>query len=180
MENVVWGEVPAQRTRKQEQFSHPVVTMSAVDKPGAGRKFSFNKAAQEALGIKGEDRVSFGFETNGKRIFIRKAEGDAGFQLTKTCTLSDKRTYEFIAKRWDLNSEVENHLAIAMGDSYGEFQLMTSTEPTIINTVEEVLEETVVEEEVLPEPAVEEEVEYHLDAKVDTDSTATDIDEDVW
>ena len=180
MENVVWGEVPAQRTRKQEKYTTPVVTMSAVDKPGAGRKFSFNKAAQEALGIKGEDRVSFGFETNGKRIFIRKAEDDAGFQLTKTCTLSDKRTYEFIAKRWDLNSEVENHLAIAMGDSYGELQLMTSTEPTIINTVEEVLEETVVEEEVLPEPAVEEEVEYHLDAKVDTDSTATDIDEDVW
>lgn len=179
MENVVWGEVPAQRTRKQEQFSHPVVTMSAIDKPGAGRKFSFNKAAQEALGIKGEDRVSFGFETNGKRIFIRKAEGDAGFQLTKTCTLSDKRTYEFIAKRWDLNSEVENHLAIVMADSYGELQLMTSTEPTVINTVEEVVEETVVEE-VMPTPAVEEEVEFHLDTTVDNDSTPADIDEDVW
>lgn len=180
MENVVWGEVPAQRTRKQEQFSHPVVTMSAVDKPGAGRKFSFNKAAQEALGIKGEDRVSFGFETNGKRIFIRKAEGDAGFQLTKTCTLSDKRTYEFIAKRWDLNSEVENHLAIAMADSYGELQLMSSTEPTVINTVEEVVEETAVEEAVMPEPAVEEEVEFHLDTTADNDPTAADIDEDVW
>jgi hypothetical protein len=189
MENVVWGEVPAQRTRKQEQFSHPVVTMSAIDKPGAGRKFSFNKAAQTALGIQGEDRISFGFETNGKRIFIRKAEGDAGFQLTKTCTLSDKKTYEFIAKRWDLNSEVENHLAIAMGDSYGELQLMSSTEPTVINTVAEVveeasnnnLEESVVEEATMPEPKVEEEVEFHLDATADNDPIAGEaIDEDVW
>lgn len=193
MENVVWGEVPAQRTRKQEKFAHPVVTMSAIDKPGAGRKFSFNKAAQAALGIKGEDRISFGFETNGKRIFIRKAEGEAGFQLTKTCTLSDKKTYEFIAKRWDLNSEVENHLAIAMGDSYGELQLMSSEEPTVINTealeahneyVEDsnnTVEAAVEEEAVMPEPAVEEEVEFHLDANIDNDPTAaTDIDEDVW
>lgn len=197
MENVVWGEVPAQRTRKQEQFSHPVVTMSAIDKPGAGRKFSFNKAAQTALGIQGEDRISFGFETNGKRIFIRKAEGDAGFQLTKTCTLSDKKTYEFIAKRWDLNSEVENHLAIAMGDSYGELQLMTSSEPTVINTVDVVEEKSVPAEinsldaeadhdvndiaEYVPmdEQATESEVEFHLDA-TDNGPTSEAIDEDVW
>jgi hypothetical protein len=182
MENVVWGEVPAQRTRKQEKFSHPVVTMSAIDKPGAGRKFSFNKAAQEALGIQGEDRISFGFETNGKRIFVRKAEGDAGFQLTKTCTLSDKRTYEFITKRWDLNSEVENNIAIAMENSYGELQLITSTETTVTNNVEEVIEEESanVMEEVYPEPAVEEEVEFHLDTTVANDVTAADTDEDVW
>lgn len=194
MENVVWGEVPAQRTRKQEQFSHPVVTMSAIDKPGAGRKFSFNKAAQEALGIKGEDRVSFGFETNGKRIFIRKAEGDAGFQLTKTCTLSDKRTYEFIAKRWDLNSEVENHLAIAMADSYGELQLMSSAEPTVINTVEEksVPAEIAsldteadhdvndIAEYVPMNEEAESDVEFHLDTTADNDSATSDIDEDVW
>jgi len=132
MENVVWGEVPAQRTRKQEKYTTPVVTMSAIDKPGAGRKFSFNKAAQEALGIQGEERVSFGFEAGGKKIFIRKAEGDAGFLLTKTCTLSDKKTYEFIVKRWDLNSEVETELDLVMGESYGELFIKNTSDNVAI------------------------------------------------
>lgn len=135
MENVVWGAVPAQRTRKQEKYSTPVVTMSAIDKPGAGRKFSFNKAAQALLGIEGEDRVSFGFVDNGKRIFIRKVKGDEGFQLTKTCTLSDKRTYEFIAKTLGLSSEVENEFNLAMveGQNYAEMTLKeTKSEAPVI------------------------------------------------
>ena len=98
MEDLIWDAVPAQRTKKEEQFTSPVVTMSALTKVGAGRKFTFNKAAQELLGIVGEDRVSFGFQASTKSIFIKKASGDAGFKLTKTCTLSDKRTYEFISK----------------------------------------------------------------------------------
>ena len=46
-----WGIPNAGRTKKEEQFNTPVVTMSAIIKDGAGRKFSFNKAAAEALGI---------------------------------------------------------------------------------------------------------------------------------
>jgi len=180
MENVVWGEVPAQRTRKQEQFTYPVVTMSAIDKPGAGRKFSFNKAAQTALGIQGEDRVSFGFETNGKRIFIKKAEGEAGFQLTKTCTLSDKKTYEFIAKRWDLNSEVENHLELTMNEAYGELTLLTAVEVAESVSFEPQAVETVEDEVVVPEVHVEEEIEEQVDASPN-DEFSTEADgEDVW
>jgi hypothetical protein len=130
MENVVWGLVPAQRTRKQEKFNGPVVTMSAIDKPGAGRKFSFNKAAQELLGIVGEDRVSFGFIPAEKSfgIFVRKVTDDSGFLLTKTCTFSDKKTYEFIAKRLDLNTEVETNFDVAMvaGQNYAQLTLKTS------------------------------------------------------
>ena len=78
MENLIWDGVPVQRQRRGEKFNFAVVTMSAVDKPGAGRKFSFNKAAQDVLGIQGEDRVSFGFSTDRTIIAIRKAAGDAG------------------------------------------------------------------------------------------------------
>ena len=53
MENLIWDGVPVQRQRRGEKFNFAVVTMSAVDKPGAGRKFSFNKAAQDVLGIQG-------------------------------------------------------------------------------------------------------------------------------
>lgn len=112
MENLIWDGVPAQRTRKSEKYDFAVVTMSAIDKPGAGRKFSFNKAAQNVLGINGEDRVSFGFSTDRTIIAIRKAAGDAGLKLTKTCTLSDKRTYDFIAKILDLDITKETDLEI--------------------------------------------------------------------
>ena len=80
MEGIIWGNVPAQRKRKEEKYNFAVVTMSAIDKPGAGRKFSFNKAAQEVLGIQGEDRISFGFTPDGKHIiFCSNHEYKRGF-----------------------------------------------------------------------------------------------------
>lgn len=119
MQDLIWDAVPAQRKRKEEKYNFAAITMSAIDKPGAGRKFSFNKAAQETLNIQGEDRVSFGFTADGMHIYIRKATGEAGFKLTKTCTLSDKRTYEFIAKRLGLNTEVETTFEVINADAIG-------------------------------------------------------------
>jgi len=175
MENVVWGLVPAQRTRKEEKFTTPVVTMSAIDKPGAGRKFSFNKAAQELLGIEGENRISFGFITapTNFNIFVRKVEDESGFLLTKTCTFSDKKTYEFIAKRLELNTEVETDfdVTIVAGENYAQLTLKTSDNVAIV------------EEEVLTMPApdketVEEEItETISETSLDSDE---DNDEEVW
>jgi hypothetical protein len=112
MEDFIWDAVPVQRKRKEEKYSFPVVTMSAIEKVGAGRKFSFNKAAQELLGVVGEDRVSFGFSPDRKIIAVRKATGDAGFQLTKTCTISDKKTYDFIAKILNLDTTYETEFSL--------------------------------------------------------------------
>ena len=133
MQDLIWDAVPAQRKRKEEKYNFAAVSMSAIDKPGAGRKFSFNKAAQESLGIQGEDRVSFGFTADGQHIFIRKASGDAGFQLTKTCTLSDKRTYEFIAKRLKLDTTVESEFTLVAADNIGAgvFEMSIMTTPVI-------------------------------------------------
>jgi hypothetical protein len=124
MENVIWGGVPAQRKRKEEKYTTAVVTMSALEKVGAGRKFSFNKAAQTVLGIEGENKVSFGFTPDGQHIYIRKAVGDAGFQLTKTCTISDKRTFEFIANRLKLDTTVENDFDVVAVDGQDYFELV--------------------------------------------------------
>ena len=133
MQDLIWDAVPAQRKKKEESFSVSTMTMSAIAKVGAGRKFSFNKAAQVALGIDGGDRVSFGFTTDGAHIFVRKVEGDSGFKLTQTCTISDKKTYEFIAKRLGLNTDVENHFDINPLEGYSELVLRTGA-------IEEVLE----------------------------------------
>ena len=180
MEGLIWDAVPAQRKRKEEQFTFPVVSMSALEKVGAGRKFTFNKAAQELLGIVGEDRISFGFQPSNKTIFLKKALGDAGFKLTKTCTLSDKKTYEFISKMLELNNEVENHFSLIASEVVqGAVQMsrmdnITVTEEATLEfetrdlgAVSDEVEtfndiapeaEAVIEEEVaeMPEPKVEE------------------------
>jgi hypothetical protein len=135
MENVIWGGVPAQRKRKEEKYTTAVVTMSALEKVGAGRKFSFNRAAQTVLGIQGEERISFGFTPDGQHIFIRKVEGDAGFQLTKTCTISDKKTFEFIANRLKLDTTVENDFDVVAVDDQDYFELVAKEETLEFTTM---------------------------------------------
>lgn len=200
MENLIWDGVPAQRTRKTEKFDFAVVTMSAIDKPGAGRKFTFNKAAQVALGIQGEDHVSFGFSADGTIIAVRKAVAPAGLKLTKTCTLSDKRTYEFIIKRVNLDMSVENHFKLVDNDTMfcleyfqEEDALPTQEELLIMNfdlgeitdenpatemetsEVSTAIEE--VEEAVMPEP----EARGHVFSDAgSTADEAEDTDGDVW
>lgn len=141
MEGLIWDAVPAQRKRKQELFSTPVVTMSALEKAGAGRKFSFNKAAQQMLGVVGEDRVSFGFSPSMKLIAVRKAEDTTGFQLTKTCTISDKKTFEYIAKMLDLNTSVENHFDIVVENSLNILSLVPNTLQFAVTNFGEVSDE---------------------------------------
>lgn len=131
MEGLIWDEVPAQRKRKQEQFAFPVITLSAIEKLGAGRKFSFNTAAQKHLDITGGDRISFGFSTDRKIAAVRKATGDQGFALTQACTISDKKTYEFMVKIFNLNTSVENHFEII------EVNGLSTLSPVLAGTVKE-------------------------------------------
>jgi hypothetical protein len=155
MEDLVWDSVPAQRKRKAEKYNFPAVTMSAIEKVGAGRKFSFNKAAQELLEIEGEDRVSFGFSTDRKIIAVRKATEDSGIQLTKTCTISDKKTYDFIVKLLNLNTSVENDFSIDVHN--GLFVL------NILNHTTAPQEEEVIEFQVTNVGEISEEEDFTAD-----------------
>lgn len=179
MENFTWDAVPSQRQRKTEKYDYPVMTMAALAKPGAGRKFTFNKAAQDLLDIQGEDRVSFGFSADRTIVAIRKAEGDTGFKLTKTCTFSDKKIFEFISKTLELSNDVENEFKISSKEEF--FTLRQITEDDSINLNDyneesEVAEVTLQKEEVLDAeqvadtignvdyPEVEEPTSIELDA----------------
>ena len=51
MSEVTWGVPTQQKRAKVEMFTTPVVTMGALNKPGAGRKLSFNQAAQKMMGL---------------------------------------------------------------------------------------------------------------------------------
>lgn len=148
MKDFVWDAVPSQRPQKVEKYDYPVMTMAALTKPGAGRRFSFNKAAQELLGIKGEDRLSFGFSADKSIVAIRKADGDAGLRLTKSCTISDKRTFEFISKTLELSNDVENEFKVVNDEGYSKLELMKDAisndevEEAVYPTKEEVLDDS--------------------------------------
>ena len=186
MQDLIWDAVPAQRKRKEESFSAPTMTLSAIAKVGAGRKFSFNKAAQVALGIDGGDRVSFGFTPDGAHIFIRKVvDENVGFALTQSCTISDKKTYEFIAKRLELNTDVENHFDIMPLEGYSELVLRTAVAEEVLefNTmnVGEVSDEEDMDADLSTIPAVPQggaqysEPEIHIESDVDYVERVADI-----
>ena len=163
MENLIWDGIPTQKKKKEDKFTFPVVTMMALDKPGAGRKFVFNKAAQELLNIQGEDRISFGFSHDRTVIAVRKAADiNSGIQLTKTCTISDKKTYEFIAKILNLDTSVENNFEIVSNGDLNTLKLHANipvTEEVIMEETEDNFEVTQ-EPTVMAEPkAIEEEIE---------------------
>jgi len=202
MEDLVWDSVPAQRKRKAEKYNFPAVTMSAIEKVGAGRKFSFNKAAQELLEIEGEDRVSFGFSTDRKIIAVRKAIGDNGIQLTKTCTISDKKTYDFIVKLLNLDTSVENDFSIDVHNNLPVLNLLNHTVVTQeyeeviefqVTNVGEVSEEEDLSADVSSVPTaesfgveaaeVEESVEESIEESIyptDVESDDESTEEDVW
>ncbi len=146
MEDLMWGELPKQRVRKEERFLTPVLTMCAVEKVGGGRKFVFNKAAQTALEIVGEERISFGFDKANNVIAVRKSTTDKSLQLTKTCTVSNKEWFEFIAKHFGLNIEAENNFDLVATNNYFTLSLRV-LDNNANNVVEEV--ETVEDNEVI-------------------------------
>lgn len=125
MSNLEWG-VPTQRKRKTEKFNTPVVTMARLEKSGAGRKFTFNKAAQEAFGIDAETEqsVMVGFEKgegkNGIFIKVVNGENDLGYKLTKSATFSNKKVFEFITDLRELSNDVENELHLVESKDVAE------------------------------------------------------------
>jgi hypothetical protein len=209
MENtngVVWG-VPVQRVKKTEKYDFPVVTMEAIEKEGSNRKFSFNKAALEALElVGGESTLAIGFTANND-VLIKK---DGMFKLAKNNSFSDKRTFEYIAKILKLDISVENEFALVMEPTVaGTFKFKGSFQPTtegfdvysedvvtnkaeVIEESEESVDETLVEEEVaqVPEHTTQanpflsneerEYVEEAVSAGREEEATTTVEEEDEW
>lgn len=162
--NVQWG-VPTQRTRKVEKFNTPVITMNSLAKKGAGRKFQFNKAAVEALGLEaGESYITFGFTKDNKTIVVLASDAEqnpSSLKITKSYSISNKKTYEFISKTKDLDTNCENHLHLAKveGQPYLEVSMIEvdgNTYSSESESTEEVVEtENTKEEEIVAEAVTE-------------------------
>ena len=128
-----WG-TPVLRKKKEERFSTPVVTMSALAGKGSGRKFSFNKAAQDALGLVKLDEengqvsyVSFGRANNDIFVIASETEQDGMkmFKTNKSFSFSDKKTYEFLTRTLGLSNVAENHLHLEQVEGEAFFKVVS-------------------------------------------------------
>jgi len=165
-----WG-VPVQRKKRVEKFDTPVITMAAISGKGSGRKFSFNKAAQDALGlvIPDEDSgvhslVTFGKHTETGEVAVMSLtkENDKvqAYKTNKSFSFSDKKTFEFVTRTLGLSNTTENHLHIAQkeGESYFVVTHHEAEGGPIVEDTPEATTEVPLEEEelaVMPAPVSE-------------------------
>jgi len=115
---ITWGVPTTTVTRsvKEEKFTTPVVSIAAITAPKVSRKFTFNKAAKEALGLTDYCNVMIGF-SEGKVVIKNLGnltEGEeapfGSFTVSKSLTFSDKKTFNHIVKLNNLDEKVENHI----------------------------------------------------------------------
>jgi hypothetical protein len=160
MKNLNFGVIPTQRTRKTEKFTTPVLSMTAVaaGKKGAGRKFTFNKAAKQLLGLSGEaDAIALAFDGSDIYLQMTHPTAEGSLQLTKTGSFSNKRIYNVVTKTLGLSNEVENYFSITQIPGENYYQLTpigsvglatpsTNPMPESVEVVEPEVEKEVVEE----------------------------------
>jgi hypothetical protein len=138
METLTWG-TPSLRTKKVEKYTTPVVTMTALTKKGAGRKFTFNKAAQKALNLEGGvTNLAFGFGETTNHIVIAAFESPEAhtFMINKSYGMSDKKTFDYIVKRLNLNTDVENELHFVFDNENLVFNRTTNTNSNVEVAIE--------------------------------------------
>ncbi len=149
-----WG-VPTNRksSTKVEKFNTPVVTMSALLGKGSGRKFTFNKAAIDALGLVSPDKetgaqsyVTFGRNAEtGDVVLMALAEENENmkaFKTNKSYSFSDKKTYEFLTNSFSLNNDVENYLHFDTVENQPYFMVTSATNDNTVVEQAPVVEET--------------------------------------
>ena len=134
MENVNWG-VPTKnnRNKKTEKWNTPVITMNAVEKKGSGRKFTFNKSAREALNlVGGESHVAFGFLGDDIYVKVFEKELPATFAFNKSCGFRDVKTFNYIVKKLNLDTNIENELHFDIVDGYLKYKLASSNNDEVV------------------------------------------------
>lgn len=175
-------EVPTQRKRKEEKFNTPVITMSALAKKGSGRRFTFNKAAEDLLGVEpGESYASIGFGENGEiAVMVSDKETPNSYAIKKTnSSFSNKKLYEFIAKNKNLDTDVENYLHLnsetieGLDNAYAISQFTSENTSTIDSPS---VEEDGKDEEIVLEAV---DVEENDESETPVEEVA-EIDEQEW
>jgi hypothetical protein len=147
---ITWGLPTTTRTVKEERFTTPVVSLVAITASKAARKFTFNKAAKEVLGLTDYCYVMLGFADN-KLVVKNLGNFDEGvdapygsFTVSKILTFSDKKIFEHIIKMNNLDITKEHHIHLIPVEGQ-PFMIQSSIDTDLVSVVadvQEVVEET--------------------------------------
>lgn len=132
--------VPSQRrSTKVEKYTTPVATMVIAEEKKA-RSILFNEAAVTALGLP-EDKAKIAFSFDGG-IFVINGDSDPNIpeevkiNVTKLepRKVSDKRTYEYIIKKLELDDQNENEFDLipTSVDGMTLFELKLKTADSLV------------------------------------------------
>jgi hypothetical protein len=108
--------VPSQRKVKVEKYpNNAIVTVGVDGGKGKSRQLIFNKRACELLNITDDSRIAFAFEYNTTKFALANTDQNGidakdGIRVTKSKPrkVSDKKTYNYIKKIMNLDTDVEN------------------------------------------------------------------------
>ena len=107
------------RTKKIEKYSIPVLTMGKFNGDGSSRKFYFNKAAIEQLGLTDTSSVCFARDNDTLAIIncselstdIVPEKIRRGIKKTDM-SISTRDDFDQIAKHFDLSTDIEHEFTI--------------------------------------------------------------------
>lgn len=109
--NIRFG-LPKKEVVNKEKFNVPVLTMEHVEDKGFNRRFVLNKKAIELLGIEpGVSYVAFAFDGENTSYLANTVEEDS-ILVGKNMAFSNKKHYEYIAKIYKLQSNVDNNFEL--------------------------------------------------------------------
>lgn len=154
---ITWGVPTTTRVVKEERFDTPVVSLTAIKASKAARKFTFNKAAKEALGLTDYCYVMLGFADN-KLVIKNLGNFDEGvdapygsFTVSKILTFSDKKIFEHIIKINNLDMTIENHIKLEAVENQPFMIQSEIISDSKEGTIEEAVKEPVKAEETTKE-----------------------------
>jgi len=105
-----------------------VLTVCAIDKPNAKRKFSLSKTAASQLGVEpGLSKIGFSFEGgNFIAVIPDSIQGIANndrLPVNKELNFMSKKAHDYICEKFRLNNQVDNHLPISSVEEKYEMKI---------------------------------------------------------
>lgn len=170
---------PDERIKRVEKYDFAVLTMCKFEGKGTSRKFVFNKAATELLGLDTDNTATVGFVFQEGQVYLANTTGTnaSGYGVTKGMpkSFSDSKVYSFLAKNWGIEDtlnreDVELKLTQLNEATFNNYPVLQVTilsnevadeELEGKTSVEDIIseeDELVVEDKVSPSPFHETEV----------------------
>lgn len=110
--------IPSLETVADSFPNESVLTLHKLEKENSKRKFSLSKTAATNYGINpGLSKVAFSFDGDNYLAVIPETQGGIPqgdrYPVNKELSFMSKKAYDFICKKFELDSDMDNHFNIS-------------------------------------------------------------------